>query len=69
MQRPKLGQNFLSDTRAAEKIVDALGDVSQRVVVEIGPGKGALTSLLAERSGYLIAIEWGTCRTTSPRRS
>lgn len=57
MQRPKLGQNFLSDTRAAQRIVDALGDVSRKVVVEIGPGRGALTSLLAERAGFLIAIE------------
>lgn len=56
-KRPKLGQNFLADTRAAEKIVDALGDVSQRVVLEIGPGRGALTSLLAARAAYLIAIE------------
>ncbi len=54
---PKLGQNFLADPRAAEKIVAALGDVSQRVVIEIGPGKGSLTSLLAGRAGHLIAIE------------
>ncbi len=57
MKRPKLGQNFLADTRAAQKIVAALGDVSDRVVIEIGPGKGALTSLLAGRAGHLIAIE------------
>ncbi len=57
IRRPKLGQNFLADTRAAEKIVEALGDVSQRVVIEIGPGRGALTSLLAARAGYLLAIE------------
>jgi len=54
---PKLGQNFLVDRRAAEKIVAALGDIAQALVVEIGPGKGALTSLLAARSGYLVAIE------------
>lgn len=56
-RRPKLGQNFLADAKAAERIVDALGDVSQRVVIEIGPGRGALTSLLADRAGFLIAIE------------
>ena len=55
--KPKLGQNFLADRRAADKIVDALGDISDRVVVEIGPGKGALTATLAERAGRLIAIE------------
>jgi 16S rRNA (adenine1518-N6/adenine1519-N6)-dimethyltransferase len=56
-KKPKLGQNFLADTNAAEKIVDALGDSSQRVVVEVGPGKGALTETLAERAGRLIAVE------------
>ncbi len=56
-RRPKLGQNFLADTGAAERIVEALGDVSQRVVIEIGPGQGALTTKLAERAGYLMAIE------------
>jgi 16S rRNA (adenine1518-N6/adenine1519-N6)-dimethyltransferase len=55
--RPKLGQNFLADLRAAEKIVAALGDITQTLVVEIGPGKGALTDLLAARAGHLIAIE------------
>ena len=55
--KPKLGQNFLVDSRAVEKIVAALGDIEHTLVVEIGPGKGALTSLLAARAGYLIAIE------------
>jgi 16S rRNA (adenine1518-N6/adenine1519-N6)-dimethyltransferase len=55
--KPKLGQNFLADKRAAAKIVDALGDVREAVVVEIGPGKGALTDILAQRAGRLIAIE------------
>ncbi len=56
-QRPKLGQNFLADRRAAERIVEALGDISRALVVEIGPGRGALTELLAARAGRLIAIE------------
>jgi 16S rRNA (adenine1518-N6/adenine1519-N6)-dimethyltransferase len=56
-KKPKLGQNFLADRAAAEKIVGALGDIAQALVVEIGPGKGALTELLAERAGRLIAIE------------
>jgi 16S rRNA (adenine1518-N6/adenine1519-N6)-dimethyltransferase len=54
---PKLGQNFLADRRTAEKIVAALGDVSRGTVVEIGPGRGVLTGLLAARTGKLIAIE------------
>ena len=56
-KKPKLGQNFLADPGAAEKIVEALGEISQTLVVEIGSGKGVLTELLAARAGRLIAIE------------
>jgi 16S rRNA (adenine1518-N6/adenine1519-N6)-dimethyltransferase len=56
-KKPKLGQNFLADHRAAEKIVDSLGDLSSRTLVEIGPGRGVLTDFLAERAQRLIAIE------------
>jgi 16S rRNA (adenine1518-N6/adenine1519-N6)-dimethyltransferase len=66
-KKPKLGQNFLSDAGAAEKIVDALGDLSQSVVLEIGPGKGALTRILAQRSRRLIAIELDRMMSTQLR--
>jgi 16S rRNA (adenine1518-N6/adenine1519-N6)-dimethyltransferase len=56
-RRPKLGQNFLVDRGAAQRIVDALGDLSPMTVVEIGPGRGVLTGLLAARARRLIAIE------------
>jgi 16S rRNA (adenine1518-N6/adenine1519-N6)-dimethyltransferase len=55
--KPKLGQHFLASDSFARQIVDALGDVSQHTVLEIGPGRGALTSLLAKRTRRLIAIE------------
>lgn len=55
--KPKLGQNFLVDDRARHAIVDALGDVSQRTVIEIGPGRGAITEILAGRCERLIALE------------
>ncbi len=55
--KAKLGQNFLLDRSAAARIVDALGDISGRTVVEIGPGRGALTQVLARRAARLIAIE------------
>ena len=55
--KPKLGQHFLASEDAAQKIVDALGDVSETAVLEIGPGKGILTSLLARRTRRLIAVE------------
>ena len=56
-QKPKLGQNFLVDPDAMQRIVEALGDVSATTVVEIGPGDAALTELLARRAGRLIAVE------------
>ncbi|MCU1300927.1 MAG: ribosomal small subunit methyltransferase [Candidatus Sulfotelmatobacter sp.] len=55
--KPKLGQHFLADDGFALQIVDALGDVSQHTVLEIGPGRGVLTSLLAKRARRLIAVE------------
>jgi len=56
-RKPKLGQHFLGDDSAARRIVDALGDTSQSTVLEIGPGRGMLTALLAKRTRRLIAIE------------
>lgn len=52
-----LGQNFLVDRKAAEKIVDALGEIGQSLVVEIGAGRGALTETLVQEAGRMIAIE------------
>jgi 16S rRNA (adenine1518-N6/adenine1519-N6)-dimethyltransferase len=54
---PKLGQNFLVDDAARHAIADALGDTTDRTVIEIGPGHGAITSILAARCRRLIAIE------------
>lgn len=56
-RKPKLGQNFLVDLSAAQKIVDALGDVSNRTVIEIGPGRGVLTDILVQRARRVIGIE------------
>ena len=56
-RKPKLGQNFLVDDAARHRIADALGDLSQRTVVEIGPGHGAITEILAPRAHRLIALE------------
>jgi len=55
--RPKLGQHFLVDSSANARIVEALGDISESTVLEIGPGRGALTSALAKQARRLIAIE------------
>ncbi|HUK46198.1 MAG TPA: 16S rRNA (adenine(1518)-N(6)/adenine(1519)-N(6))-dimethyltransferase RsmA [Terriglobales bacterium] len=56
-KKPKLGQHFLTDTAAAVRIVESLGDLLQSTVLEIGPGRGALTSLLARRARRVIAVE------------
>jgi 16S rRNA (adenine1518-N6/adenine1519-N6)-dimethyltransferase len=61
--KSKLGQNFLRDTRAIERIATAVGDCAGRTIVEIGPGRGAITHALASRvrtatpPGGVIAIE------------
>ena len=55
--KPKLGQHFLVSDSFAQQLVDALGDVSQNTVLEIGPGRGVLTSLLAKRARRLIGVE------------
>ncbi|HTV09107.1 MAG TPA: 16S rRNA (adenine(1518)-N(6)/adenine(1519)-N(6))-dimethyltransferase RsmA [Candidatus Aquilonibacter sp.] len=57
-KKPKLGQNFLIDDTASHRIADALGDISTRTVVEIGPGHGAITSILAARAAHLHCIEF-----------
>jgi 16S rRNA (adenine1518-N6/adenine1519-N6)-dimethyltransferase len=57
-KKPKLGQNFLVDENACQQIADALGDVTERTVVEIGPGHGAITELLAARCRRLHCIEF-----------
>jgi 16S rRNA (adenine1518-N6/adenine1519-N6)-dimethyltransferase len=56
-RKPKLGQHFLTDSSVAIRIVEALGDLSQATVLEIGPGKGALTSALVRRARRVIAVE------------
>ena len=55
--KPKLGQHFLASEDSALRIVEALGDTSLSTVLEIGPGRGILTSLLAKRTKRLIAVE------------
>ena len=55
--KPKLGQNFLVDPQAAQRIAAALGEIAGRTIVEIGPGKGAITESLAAQAGHVLAVE------------
>src|ERR1700689_1741453 len=66
--KPKLGQNFLVSPTAPRAIVDALGDLAQASVLEIGAGRGVLTSLLAQRAKHLIALELHRALAASLRR-
>lgn len=56
--KKSLGQNFLLDLNLTRKIARLAGDLSQRTVVEIGPGPGGLTrALLMEGAKRVVAIE------------
>lgn len=55
--RKSLGQNFLVDRGVQRRIVDALGAGPGDEVLEIGPGRGALTDHLAGAVGRLILVE------------
>src|SRR6185295_8153115 len=56
-KRRALGQHFLRDPGIARAIVDLVAPTARDLVVEIGPGEGALTEELARRSGRLVALE------------
>ncbi|MBD3367094.1 MAG: ribosomal RNA small subunit methyltransferase A [Candidatus Eisenbacteria bacterium] len=51
------GQNFLADRNAAAKVVEAVGPDPGDIVVEVGPGFGAITFGLVERSRHVVAVE------------
>src|SRR5262245_16396350 len=55
--RKRFGQNFLIREDLAERIVEHARIGSDDVVVEIGPGAGALTGHLARRARAVVAIE------------
>lgn len=56
--KKSLGQNFLQDAEIIRRIVDSLSITDEDVVVEIGPGLGALTRGLLEKAQRVIAIEF-----------
>jgi 16S rRNA (adenine1518-N6/adenine1519-N6)-dimethyltransferase len=55
--KKSLGQNFLHDNNLLHKIVDTADLMPEDTVLEIGPGTGALTALLAQAARRVIAIE------------
>lgn len=54
----RFGQNFLTDANVIRRIIDAVQPRSDETIIEIGPGRGALSSLLIEKAGRVIAIEF-----------
>ncbi|MGH7262818.1 MAG: 16S rRNA (adenine(1518)-N(6)/adenine(1519)-N(6))-dimethyltransferase RsmA [Candidatus Rokuibacteriota bacterium] len=56
-RRRALGQHFLRDAHVARTIADLARLTRHDLCVEIGPGEGALTFLLAEQAGRLLALE------------
>ncbi|MHA2182212.1 MAG: 16S rRNA (adenine(1518)-N(6)/adenine(1519)-N(6))-dimethyltransferase RsmA [Promethearchaeota archaeon] len=57
--KPKkhLGQNFLIDQNISRKIISVSNITSEDIILEIGPGLGALTDLLVEKAKRIYAIE------------
>ncbi len=55
--KKSLGQNFLKSEIALRQIIEAGEIKKDDVILEIGPGKGALTEKLLEKSGLVIAVE------------
>jgi 16S rRNA (adenine1518-N6/adenine1519-N6)-dimethyltransferase len=55
--RKRFGQNFLADARVIQRIVDTIGPRAGQLIVEIGPGQAALTSLLAATGAELHLLE------------
>jgi 16S rRNA (adenine1518-N6/adenine1519-N6)-dimethyltransferase len=52
-----LGQHFLRDRAVVDQILELVRPTGRDLVVEIGPGRGALTEALAARAGRLLALE------------
>lgn len=54
---PRYGQHFLVNPHAIERIVDALNITNEKSVLEIGPGKGALTAYLLKNAKKVVGVE------------
>ena len=60
MAPQKLGQHFLEDSTVISAIIDAADLSSSDTVVEVGPGRGALTGDLVGRAGRVLLLEYDT---------
>ncbi|MCM1053120.1 MAG: 16S rRNA (adenine(1518)-N(6)/adenine(1519)-N(6))-dimethyltransferase RsmA [Ruminococcus sp.] len=55
--KKSLGQNFLNDESVLKKIADSVYITSDDLIIEIGPGKGALTKYLVKKDSFFVAYE------------
>lgn len=55
--KKKFGQNFLTDTSIPKKIVDTANILEDSLVIEIGPGAGALTKFLSQKAKQVLCYE------------
>lgn len=58
--KKSLGQNFLKDEVILQKIANSITTNNEDLIIEIGPGKGALTKYLAKKNSYLLCYEIDT---------
>ncbi|PPE06673.1 16S rRNA (adenine(1518)-N(6)/adenine(1519)-N(6))-dimethyltransferase RsmA [Mesoplasma corruscae] len=58
--KKKFGQNFISDKNLITKIISILGEDKNQLIIEIGPGTGALTKKLVEKFKKVLVIEIDT---------
>jgi 16S rRNA (adenine1518-N6/adenine1519-N6)-dimethyltransferase len=56
-RKPQLGQHFLRDEGFRRRLAESLALVADDLVIEIGPGHGEMTELLAQRAAQVVAIE------------
>ncbi|HEX2896950.1 MAG TPA: rRNA adenine N-6-methyltransferase family protein, partial [candidate division Zixibacteria bacterium] len=56
--KKRLGQNFLQSQELIKKIISAVSPKTNDTIVEIGPGKGALTLPLTESGAAILAVEF-----------
>lgn len=67
--KKSLGQNFLADERVSRRIVESVSPRQSDLILEIGPGLGALTSLLVHGAGFVRAVEIDSRLAQELRRS
>ena len=67
--KKNLGQHFLTDRNILGAIADAAGVGPDDLVVEVGPGRGSLTRVLAERAKRVVAVELDEALVESLRKS